>query len=219
MSTESTPAAPMGWIWWQWISWWWRWQWQRWWQMWQMWWHNLAGHLRPPAWEDQRLLQRGHWRQIRPQVRFLLSTMINWWHFTIFMMIKLWYLTVVTIIRAVLVDLEPGTMDSVRSGPYGQVEMNHDLNDYNYQDDYNDHNDYNDHGNGYNDNGQDHNEIITRSSVRTTLSSVRAELATTGLKATTPRVSFLGHFFWDIGRFLRRRWSGQVDAINLMASS
>ena len=29
----------------------------------------------------------------------------------------------VSITRAVLVDLEPGTMDSVRSGPYGQVEM------------------------------------------------------------------------------------------------
>ena len=25
--------------------------------------------------------------------------------------------------RAVLVDLEPGTMDSVRSGPYGQVQL------------------------------------------------------------------------------------------------
>ena len=94
-----------------------------------------------------------------------------------------------TIIRAVLVDLEPGTMDSVRSGPYGQVPIlqmiimlamilmitmvtmimatiiNHD------------------------------NEIIIRSSVRTTLSSVRAELATTGPKATTPRVRFFATFF------------------------
>ena len=37
----------------------------------------------------------------------------------------------VPITRAVLVDLEPGTMDSVRSGPYGQVNIDHsDYNDY-----------------------------------------------------------------------------------------
>ena len=96
----------------------------------------------------------------------------------------------VTISRAVLVDLEPGTMDSVRSGPYGQVAIlqmsimltmilmstmvtmimatiiNHD------------------------------NEIIIRSSVRTTLSSVRAELATTGPKATTPRVPSWSTVSW-----------------------
>ena len=62
-----------------------------------------------------------------------------WWWSAIFQdgtitistMTKLWYFTMVPITRAVLVDLEPGTMDSVRSGPYGQVNIDHDF-DYDY---------------------------------------------------------------------------------------
>ena len=41
----------------------------------------------------------------------------------------------ISITRAVLVDLEPGTMDSVRSGPYGQVTLitiDHNDNNQNY---------------------------------------------------------------------------------------
>jgi hypothetical protein len=66
-----------------------------------------------PTGTHQRILQRRIYWSIRAKVRIHKQTMVTITK-PILMMIPLLY-------RAVLVDLEPATMDAVRSSPYGKL--------------------------------------------------------------------------------------------------
>jgi tubulin beta len=70
---------------------------------------QVQWHLGPPARAYERLLQRGWWKSTSVPETYNVQMLILQASGNKF------------VPRAVLVDLEPGTMDAVRAGPFGQL--------------------------------------------------------------------------------------------------